>query len=122
MLTVPPGSALAHGGGARLLVTPDRVHPGGSVEVRGEDLPADGEVVLSIAAGTASPLDLASAEADGAGHFTAALAIPTDLAPGDYRLLATVAGAPALSATVVVEGAPIEPAGEPGPRTRTTCC
>jgi hypothetical protein len=111
-----PGQATAHDGITRLLTSPDHVNPGGTVDVRGEDLPADSAVTLSLADDDGRRLELGIGEADGEGHLLATLVIPSDLPAGSYLLEATVDGIEPLSATVVVQGAPIDADGEPGPK------
>jgi hypothetical protein len=108
------GTALAHGGTARVLVSPDRVSPGGVVDVNGEDLGSDSTVSLSIINSVGAELELIRVDADPEGHIRAALAIPVDLPAGNYRVAAVVDGQSAASAALVVEGSPIGPGGEPG--------
>lgn len=112
-LASAPTGVVAHGGAARLLVTPDRVSPGGSVEIRGEDLPADSVVALALVSG-AGRLELTTADADGEGHVAAVLALPADMPVGEYMLEASVTGMPSLMARIRVEGTPVRTDGEPG--------
>lgn len=110
--------ALAHEGAPRVLVSPDRVSPGGVVDIRGEDLGQDADLRLLLVGG-AGEVELARTSADGEGHVVASLVVPTDLPNGTYRLRAEPQAngiAAPLDAILIVEGAPIGAGGEPGPK------
>lgn len=103
----------AHEGGPRVLISPDRVGPGGVVDVRGEDLGPDATVVLALI-GETGEVPLGQATADGEGHINAAVALPAELPVGTYRLRATTVGGGQLDAIVIVEGVATSGGGEPG--------
>ena len=114
VLSWPAHSVLAHEGSARVLLTPDRLPPGGVVEVRGEDLGADTGISLRLA-GPAGQVELGSTATDGEGHFIVAIALPAALPPATYRVQAVEAdGDRPLDAILIVEGAAIVDGGQPG--------
>ncbi|HET7704338.1 MAG TPA: hypothetical protein VFK35_13135 [Candidatus Limnocylindrales bacterium] len=114
MLSQSAHAVLAHDGSARMLLAPDRVPPGGVVEVRGEDLGADTGISLRLA-GPAGGVELGSTVTDGEGHFVIAVALPTELPPATYRVQATESDGDApLDAILIVEGAAVTEGGQPG--------
>jgi hypothetical protein len=106
------GPALAHGGGPRLLVSPDPVNPGGVVELRGEDLGADASLVLYLV-GSSGEVSLGPSTADGEGHFVLFVQIPAEMPVGMYAVHAREGEATGAKAPLAIAGAPIVDGGEP---------
>jgi len=111
LLTVSP--ATAHEGGPRLLLDPATVNPGGVVLVRGEDLPLDEELRISLV-GDVGSADLGSVATDGEGHFTVAVDLPVDVPLGTYAIQATTPSGSIIKSLVQLAGSPIlEQGGAP---------
>jgi hypothetical protein len=104
---------VGHEGGPRLILEPDRVHPGGVLTVRLEDLPPEGSVEPSIA-GAAGSVPLASVVVDAEGHATVFVEIPVDLPAGAYTVNAAAERTVVSGVRVTVEGPPQVEGGEPG--------
>jgi len=77
----------AHGGEPRLEINPERVNPGGDLEVRGVDFDYDETVSLSLMRAEIQ-IPLMDVIADGEGIFTQVVKIPADLPAGEYTLRA----------------------------------
>ncbi len=106
----------AHGGAARLIVTPDPVNPGGTIEVRGEDLSADAAIKL-VLVGSDGRTDIAMVDTDGQGHAVAFVRLPAELPTGIYAIHAVDPTGAAIKAPLEVAGPPItDGGGEPGGR------
>jgi hypothetical protein len=85
---VLPTTAAAHGGIATLQAQPERLNPGGTVELTGDMTTEDlVELVLVADAGGGS-LVLGTAMADYEGHFVVSFLVPAGVPVGGYRILA----------------------------------
>ena len=85
---------------------PYQVNPGGTIEVRGDNLGADEEVAISLVAG-GQATQLGAGTTDGEGHLVAFLAIPSDLPVAAYGLMGRTASGSIARGTLTVAGAPI---------------
>jgi hypothetical protein len=104
---VAPGIALGHGpGGPWLAAEPYQVNPGGTVEIRGDNLGADEEVAISLMTG-GTATDLGVGTTDGEGHLVAFVAIPADLPAAPYGLMGRTASGSIARGTITVAGPPI---------------
>jgi hypothetical protein len=106
-------AALGHGGAARILVAPDPVRPGGTIEIRGEDLSAD-DTIRIVLVSSKGQADMATANADGVGHVVAWIQLPPDLTEGIYAVHAIDTSGGAVKAPLEVAGAPIIEEGDQG--------
>jgi hypothetical protein len=111
MLIAAPASA--HEGGPRLILDPATVNPGGVVLVRGEDLPLD-ELMRLTLVGDVGAAELGSATTDGEGHFTLAVDLPADAPVGTYAIQATTPSGAVIKSLVELAGPPVlEQGGAP---------
>lgn len=111
LAVVAPGIALGHGpGGPWLAVEPYQVNPGGTIEVRGDNLGADEDVTVSLVTG-GEATELGVGAADGEGHLVVFLAIPADLPPAPYGLMGRTASGSIARGTLTVAGPPIGESG-----------
>ena len=111
LLLAVPSATNAHGGVATLQVGPERINPGGTLEVLG-DMTTEGSVDITlVGVADGSIRSLGTVLADREGHFLAYLAIPGDLIGGDYSIRARSEVEEA-SAPIVVTGAAV--GGEEG--------
>ena len=111
MLVDSPASA--HEGGPRLILEPNEVSPGGVILIRGEDLPLDEAMQISLV-GDVGAAELAAVTTDGEGHFTVAVDIPADAPVGTYAIQATTPSGSAIRSLVQLAGSPIlEQGGAP---------
>jgi hypothetical protein len=105
--------AAGHEGGPRLILEPAQVAPGGVVLIRGEDLPLDETMRVSLA-GDAGRADLGQVTTDGEGHFNLAAPMPIDAPLGTYRIEAVNTSGTAVRSLIVLRGTPIlEQGGAP---------
>jgi len=98
--------ALAHGDDPRLEITPERVNPGGVVDVRGVDFEREESVTLLLVnGGTAIPFGEIAADVDGV--FLQSVIVPVDLPEGTYNFLAITDDHNVTSPDFLVQGPPI---------------
>lgn len=81
LLTVRP--VFAHGDDARIEISPERLNPGGVLEIRGVSFEPESQVTLFLV-GPPGEISLGVVLADMEGLFQLALALPVDLAEGSY--------------------------------------
>ena len=99
-----PGIVLAHGpDGPTLAVEPGQVNPGGTIEIRGDNLGADEDVTVSLV-GDGGTTDLGAGTTDGEGHLVVFVAIPADIPPAPYRLMGRTASGSIARGTFTVAG------------------
>jgi hypothetical protein len=111
---VPAAPVVAHGGeGPSLEVVPNRVEPGETVTVLGEELAplTPIHVDLLTAAGNQRVIET---EVDEEGHFIQSLTVPAELAPRVYELRGTD-GAGIEVSTFLTVLASEEPSADTGP-------
>jgi hypothetical protein len=89
------------------------VNPGGSVEIRGDNLGSD-EAVQIVVIVNKQPVALVSASTDGEGHLTVIATMPADLPTGRYTIQARTRGGYAAGGTVELAGVPIVDQGGGG--------
>lgn len=109
----PAATVVAHGGeGPSLEVVPNRVEPGDTVTVLGEELAplTSVHVDLLTAAGDQRVIET---EVDEEGHFIESLTVPAELTPRVYELRGTD-GAGIEVSTFLTVLAPEEPSAETG--------
>ena len=107
LAVVAPAVAVAHGpGGPWLAVEPHQVNPGGTIEIRGDNLGADEDVTVSLVGGGRAT-ELGVGTTDGEGHLVVFLAIPTDTPPAPYGLMGQTASGSIARGTFIVAGQPI---------------
>jgi hypothetical protein len=109
---------VAHGpGGPWLIVEPYQVNPGGTVEVRGDNLGADEEVTISLVVG-GKATDLGVGTSDGEGHLELFVTIPVDVPAAGYGLMGRTASGSIARGTFTVAGPPIVDQGGGDPYER----
>jgi hypothetical protein len=108
-LALAPATA-AHDGSPRLVLEPDRIHPGGVVVVRGEDVGADEPLRLALV-GAAGRTEVATVTSDGQGHFSVAIEVTGGAPTGAYAIEATSESGSVLSSALTVEGPPLVAGG-----------
>lgn len=108
-------TVVAHEGAPPLLVVPyEQVRQGESFPVFAVDLQPSAPAQLSLARGD-EMIDLATARADGFGHFETTLTIPVDYADGYAELIAVSSdGTRASTWLLVGAGAGVPPPTTPG--------
>ena len=102
LVALPGGPAAAHGGeGPSLEVVPNRVEPGGTVAVLGEDLKPLSAVHVDLltAAGDQRVIETT---ADAEGHFFESLVVPAELTARVYELRGTDAAGVSASTYITV--------------------
>jgi hypothetical protein len=108
------GPVLGHGpGGPWLTLEPYQVNPGGTIEVRGDNLGADEEVTITLVV-AGRPTDLGVATTDGEGHLSAFVTIPADVPAADYGLIGRSVSGSIARGTFTVAGPPIVDQGGGG--------
>jgi hypothetical protein len=118
LVLVVTGRVLAHGpGGPWLIIEPYQVNPGGTVEVRGDNLGADEEVTISLVVGGEST-DLGVGTSDGEGHLEVFVTIPADVPAAGYGLIGRTASGSIARGTFTVAGPPIVDQGGGDPYER----
>jgi len=98
--------AHAHGDDPRLEISPERINPGGVVDVRGVDFEREESVTLLLVNGqTAIPFGEIVADVDGV--FLQSVIVPVDLPQGTYNFLAITDDHNVTSPDFLVQGPPI---------------
>jgi hypothetical protein len=100
------GAVVAHGGSPGLIAEPDPVNPGGTVELRGDNLGSD-EAVSIVLVADGREIALVSATTDGEGHLTVFVTVPADLPAARYMLEARTQGGYSARGSLELAGAPI---------------
>jgi hypothetical protein len=113
LLAVTAPAAAAHGGFPGLIAEPDPVNPGGTVEIRGDNLGSD-EAVEIVVINNRESIALVAATTDGEGHLTVIATMPADLPVGRYTIQARTEGGYAAGGTVELAGVPIVDQGANG--------
>jgi hypothetical protein len=98
--------ARAHGDEPRLEITPERVNPGGVVDVRGVAFEREESINLMLVNGQ-SAIPFGEIVADSDGMFLQSLIVPVDLPEGTYNFLAITDDHNITSPDLVVKGPPI---------------
>jgi hypothetical protein len=92
-------------------VGPERVAPGGVIEVRGDFGAGDSVEIVMISRGDEARRSIATVVDFEEGHFQSYLTVPADLPAGDY-VVAAVSETITMRAQLRVAGVPILPGGE----------
>ena len=79
-------AVLAHGGTD--VVVRGHTHPGGSLELEGEDFAPNDSVRIELQKGGTDPIELGQIAADEQGAFSITLHVPESVRPGLYQLAA----------------------------------
>lgn len=101
-----PPLVLAHGDEPRLEISLERINPGGVLEVRGVGFEPEESIILALL-GSGVEISVAELTADMEGVFQHVVALPGDLAEGQYNFRAVTDDHQVLSATLFVQGAAI---------------
>jgi hypothetical protein len=103
-----------HGGSPGLIAEPNPVNPGGTIEIRGDNLGSDEPVQLFLVDGGRS-IVLGSGTTDGEGHLAMFAILPADIAAGAYTVRAQSDGGYVAAGTLELAGPPIVagPEGDP---------
>ncbi|HLA08493.1 MAG TPA: hypothetical protein VJ022_13685 [Anaerolineales bacterium] len=96
----------AHGDEPRLEISPDRMNPGGVIDVRGVDFGAEELITLSLIRQDVE-ISLGETTADVEGVFIQIVTLPVDMAEGTYNFLAVTDDHKILSPNLTVQGPPI---------------
>jgi len=109
-------SVIAHGDDPRLEISPERVNPGGVVDVRGVGFEREEKITLMLVnPQKAIPFGEVAADIDGV--FLQALSLPVDLPEGLYNFLAITDDHNVTSPDLTIVGPPIDgESGGQGPR------
>jgi hypothetical protein len=86
LLALVPMAVLAHGGTD--VIVRGHIHPGGPIELEGEDFAPNGSVRIELRKGGAEPIELGRVAADEQGAFSITLHVPETVRPGLYQLAA----------------------------------
>jgi len=105
LVLASPGARLAHAHGEepRLEVSPERLNPGGVVDVRGAGFEPEELIALTLM-GAEFELSLGEITADQEGIFLHIVALPADLAQGAYHFRAVTDDHEIFSPTLTVFG------------------
>jgi len=103
--------ALAHGDEPRLEISPERVNPGGVIEVRGVDFERE-ELITLMLVGSETAIPIGEIVADVDGIFLQVVTLPVDLAEGVYNFLAITDDHNITSPDLTVQGPAIVADGE----------
>jgi hypothetical protein len=99
-------AVVAHGGSPGLIAEPNPVNPGGTVEVRGDNLGSD-EAVSIVLIADGREIALVSATTDGEGHLTVFATVPADLPVARYSIQAQTESGYAAGGSIELAGVPI---------------
>lgn len=102
----------AHAGEPRLEISPDRINPGGVVDVRGVDFEPEELIILALV-GNGAEFPLGEIVANEEGIFLQIITLPVDLLEGDYRFRATTDDHEIMSPVLTVFGMAAAEGGEP---------
>jgi len=86
VLALFPAAALAHGGTD--VVARGHIHPGGPIELEGEDFAPSDSVRIELRKEGTQPIELGRIAADDQGAFSITLHVPETVRPGLYQLAA----------------------------------
>ncbi len=86
VLALVPVAVLAHGGTD--VVVRGHIHPGGPIELEGEDFAPNDSVRIELRKEGTEPIELGRVAADEQGAFSITLHIPEAVRPGLYQLAA----------------------------------
>jgi hypothetical protein len=118
VLLASAGVASAHGGHPGLVAEPNPVPPGGTVEIRGDNLGSD-EAVTVVLVVDGRGLVIANGTTDGVGHLTLITTIPATLPAARYTMQALAAGGYAADGSIELAGVSLaEPGGAGDPYER----
>jgi hypothetical protein len=101
----------AHGDEPRIEISPERLNPGGGLDIRGVEFEFEEAVTLALVAPQAR-VPLGTVLADAAGIFSLTITMPVDLAAGTYVIHATTDDHVVDSPQITVWGSAVE--GESG--------
>jgi hypothetical protein len=110
VLALVPMAVLAHGG--TNVVVRGHIHPGGPIELEGEDFAPNGSVRIELRKEGTEPTELGRIAADEQGAFSITLHVPETVRPGLYQLAADGEESATTEVTVLERtdgGAPAEP-------------
>lgn len=110
VLALVPMAVLAHGGTG--VIVRGHIHPGGPIELEGEDFAPNGSVRIELRKEGMEPIELGPVAADEQGAFSITLHVPESVRPGLYQLAAEGEESATTEVTVLARvdgGAPIEP-------------
>ena len=113
LLLAQPASA--HGDEPRLEISPERLKPGGVLDLRGVDFEFEEVITLSLV-GAQMEVPLGMVLADTEGIFVLSITLPPDLAEGSYSVRATTDDHVVESAVLTVWGSADLGGGSDGPR------
>jgi hypothetical protein len=103
---IAAGPVAAHDGLPGLLAAPDPVNPGGTVEIRGDNLGSDESVAIALVL-DGGEVALASGVTDGEGHLLVYAVIPADVPVATYVLRAQAVSGYAATGTIELAGVPL---------------
>jgi hypothetical protein len=112
-----PALVDGHGGSPGLIAEPNPVNPGGTIEIRGDNLGSDEPVQLFLVDGGRS-IVLGSGTTDGEGHLALFAILPADIAAGAYTVRAQSDGGYIAAGTLELAGPPIVAGPEGNPLER----
>ncbi|MFC7403949.1 MG2 domain-containing protein, partial [Georgenia alba] len=100
------GDGDGDGTGPSIIVEPDEVDEGGSIEVIGEDFPPNTDVIVEVGDDSGPLCPPIEVTTDDEGSFTTTLELCPAVGPGDYLVVASPAdGSPGATADLTVLGA-----------------
>jgi hypothetical protein len=117
LLTASVSGVAAHGGFPGLIAEPNPINPGGTIEIRGDNLGSDEAVSIVLIAG-GEQIALVSTTTDGEGHLDMFATVPADLPAARYTLQAQSEGGYVAGGSVELTGAPISDQGGGDPYER----
>ena len=103
---IAAGPAAGHDGLPGLLAAPNPVNPGGTVEIRGDNLGSDERVSIALLL-DGGEVALASGVTDGEGHLLVYAVIPADVPVATYVLRAQAASGYTATGTLELAGVPL---------------
>jgi hypothetical protein len=109
--------AAAHDGDPGLVAIPNPVNPGGTIEIRGDNLGADEAVSIALLV-DGQAVALVSGTTDGEGHLTTYATTPADIPPAIYVLQAEAAGGYVATGSIELSGVPLAPLPDGDPYER----
>lgn len=107
-------AALGHAPGAVIQLGAEIARPGDVIVVSGSGMYPDEVVTFELGDATRA-LPIGSASASGEGDVAAHLAIPPGVAVGEWEIYARGSDGDAVSARIIIRGAPAPPADEGAP-------
>ncbi len=107
LLVFLPGiGAYAHDDLVRIEVSPERLNPGGVLELRGVGFEPEATIQLSLV-GAAGVTNLGELSSDAQGEFTQISSIPVDLPEGIYHVRAKSSEHEVISPAITIQGSAV---------------